>query len=102
MPPALSLQEVLHIAALSRLRLTDEQADAYRTQLASVLDHISRLNELDVEGVEPLAHPLEITNRLADDKIEPAMPVEALLRIAPATEGSFLAVPKVLGGDSQA
>ncbi len=103
MPPAapnpLSLEEVRHVAKLARLRLTDSQLELYRNQLAAVLDHIAKLNELDVTGVEPMVHPTEITNRLGDDLPEPSMPIDQLLRNAPAVEGSYLAVPKVLADE---
>ncbi|MHC4446994.1 MAG: Asp-tRNA(Asn)/Glu-tRNA(Gln) amidotransferase subunit GatC [Planctomycetota bacterium] len=97
MPEPLSLDEVRHVAKLARLRLEEEQLARYRSQLADVLDHIAKLNELDVEGVEPMAHPSDVTNRLAEDEVAPPMPVEALLANAPATEDHFLAVPKILG-----
>jgi aspartyl-tRNA(Asn)/glutamyl-tRNA(Gln) amidotransferase subunit C len=97
MPEILSHQQVAHVAKLARLKLSDEQIERYRSQLSSILDHIAKLNELDVSDVEPMAHPLDMSNRLdADVAMEP-MPIEALLRNAPAVEGRFLAVPKVLG-----
>jgi aspartyl-tRNA(Asn)/glutamyl-tRNA(Gln) amidotransferase subunit C len=92
----LTSQEVRHIAKLARLRLSDEQVERYRVQLASVLDHIASLSELDVSSVEPMAHPTDMTNRLDDDAVGVAMPVEQLLSNAPAAVDRFLAVPKVL------
>ena len=67
MAQRLSIDEVRHVAKLARLRLTDEQLERYRGQLSAVLDHIAKLSELDVEGVEPMAHPSDLTNRLDDD-----------------------------------
>ncbi len=96
MPEPLGIDEVRHVAKLARLRLDDEQLARYRSQLADVLDYVAKLNELDVEGVEPMAHPSDVSNRLAEDEVAPPMPVEALLANAPATEDHFLAVPKVL------
>jgi aspartyl-tRNA(Asn)/glutamyl-tRNA(Gln) amidotransferase subunit C len=93
----LTLDEVRHVAKLARLRLNEAQIEQYRAQLATVLDHVARLQAVDVEGIEPMSHPLPLTNRLADDVVEPSMPVVDLLRNAPAVEGSYLAVPKVLG-----
>ena len=100
--PSLTAEEVRHVAKLARLRLSDPHVAEYRSQLSSVLDHIAMLERLDVSDVEPMAHPLDITNRLADDEIEAPLPLEALLRNAPAVEGRLLAVPKVLdtGGGS--
>ena len=97
MPEPLSLDEVRHVARLARLRLTEDDLERYRGELSTVLDHIDMLERLDVEGVEPMAHPLDVTNRLADDVVAGAMPIEHLHRNAPAVEGRFLAVPKVIG-----
>ena len=95
-PTRLSLDEVRHVAKLARLRLNDEQIERYRAQLAAVLDHIAKLNELDVTDVEPMAHPTDLTNRIEDDVPMNAIPIDDLLRNAPAVEDHFLGVPKVL------
>jgi aspartyl-tRNA(Asn)/glutamyl-tRNA(Gln) amidotransferase subunit C len=97
MPEPLSAAEVAHVAKLARLRLTDDRIETFRGQLSSILVHIAKLNELNVDGVEPMAHPLDMSNRLDEDIPAPLMPIEDLLRNAPAVEGRFLAVPKVLG-----
>lgn len=96
MPEPLSLDEVRHVARLARLRLDDDHLQAYRRQLSSVLDHIARLTELDTAGVEPMAHPTGLVNRLDEDVPAAPMPIEPLLANAPAVEGRYLAVPKVL------
>ena len=95
----LTTDQVLHVARLARLELTDDQVASYRRQLSDVLDHVATLSGVDVQGVEPMAHPIEMTNRLAEDVPEPSMPIAALLSNAPAVQGSYLAVPKVLGGE---
>ena len=96
MPEPLTRPAVEHVAKLARLALDDETIELYRRQLSTVLDHIAMLQRLDVEGVEPMAHPLDVTNRLAEDEPGSAMPLDALLDNAPAREGRYLAVPKVL------
>ena len=101
MPDRLSLDEVRHVAKLARLRLTDEQLEKYQTQLSAVLDHIAKLSELDVEGVEPMSHPSDLVNRLDDDNVGESLAVEKVLALAPDTKDGYLAVPKVLAdGDS--
>ena len=95
----LSLDEVRHVAKLARLRLSDAELEQYRRELSSVLDHIARISELDVEGVEPLAHPVDLVNRLADDQPGESLPVEKVLALAPEVQDRYLAVPKVLGGE---
>lgn len=68
--------------------------------LQAIVAHIDKLSVADVDGLEPMAHPFTTANRLADDVPGPSMPIEDLLRNAPDVEGDFLAVPKVIGGDS--
>ncbi len=88
------------MARLARLHLDDATIESYRTQLASVLTHIARLGNVDTAGVDPMAHPLDTVNRLDDDEPGPALTLDQVLMNAPAREGDFIAVPKVLGGDS--
>jgi aspartyl-tRNA(Asn)/glutamyl-tRNA(Gln) amidotransferase subunit C len=61
-----------------------------------VLEHVGKLSRLDLEEVEPLAHPLDLVNRLAEDEVGPALDPEQVLMNAPQREGPFFAVPKVL------
>lgn len=88
------------MARLARLHLDDATIESYRTQLASVLTHIARLGNVDTAGVDPMAHPLDTVNRLDDDEPGPVLTLDQVLMNAPAREGDFIAVPKVLGGDS--
>lgn len=85
------------VARLARLALSNEALEDHRRRLASVLRYAQTLRELDLSGVEPLAHPHEATNRLDADDPRPPMPREALLGIAPAVDGPFVRVPKVIG-----
>ncbi len=95
----LSADAVAHVAKLARLELPRERLETYRTQLAGVLGHVARLSTIEVRGVEPMAYPFESSNRLAEDEIGPSMPIESLRMNAPAVEGRFLAVPKVLADE---
>lgn len=95
--PAISAEQVRKIAALARLALTDDQVERFRGDLSAVLAYVERLRELDLSGIEPLANPVDEHNRLRDDEPAAAIPREALLRNAPASEGPFIAVPRVLG-----
>lgn len=97
MAEALTDADIRKIAKLSRLSLPDSQVGTVRTQLESVLGHISKLQSVPVDGVEPMAHPLRIVNRLDADEPRAPMPVDELLKNAPAVEDRYLAVPKVLG-----
>ncbi len=88
---------VRHVAQLSRLKLTDEQVAFFTGQLAEVLEYIDKLRELDVDDVQPLPHPTDMTNRFRDDQPTQAMPVDEALRNAPDADPPFFKVPKVLG-----
>jgi len=99
-PASLSSKDVAHVARLARLHLDEATVESYRTQLASVLSHIARLGQVETASVEPMAHPLDAVNRLDDDEPGAVLTVDQVLMNAPAREGDFIAVPKVLGGDS--
>lgn len=98
--PPLSSEDVRKVARLARLAITDEQVSAYRTQLGGVLALMDKLSEVDVSGVEPMSHPSEAVNRLAEDAPHagaPMLPTSALLGIAPETMDQFVKIPKVIG-----
>jgi aspartyl-tRNA(Asn)/glutamyl-tRNA(Gln) amidotransferase subunit C len=90
---------VRKVASLSRLALSEDQVEEYRTRLSAVLGYVERLRELELTGVEPLWNPVESTNRLFDDVPGPTLGVEALMALLP--EGGamrpYIKVPKVLG-----
>ena len=102
MAERLTIDEVRHVAKLARLRLTDQQLQRYRDQLSTVLGHIAKISELDVENVEPLTHPSALNTRLDQDKVGESLPVETVLELAPSTELDFLSVPKVLDDQEDA
>ena len=91
---------VRHIGKLSRIELTDEQVQTFGRQLASILEYFDKLQQLDTEGVEPMAHAVELHNVLADDVPAAGLTGEQALANAPQSDGGFFLVPKVIG-DSQ-
>ncbi len=97
MDESLSADDVRRVAKLARLRLDAAQIDRYRAQLAAVLGHMDHLRELDLEGVEPLTHVGEVTNRLRDDEPGPTLNPETIASLAPESAGGYVVVPKVLG-----
>lgn len=97
-PQPLDGQTVRRVAHLSRLALSEEQIESYRAQLGAVLGHIDRLRTLPLEGVEPLTHPLDATNRMDEDVPRAPLPNEVLMEMAPDAAPPFIKVPKVLGG----
>ena len=84
------------------MELNDEEIEHFGEQLSNVLDYISKLSELDVEGVEPMAHALDVTNVLREDEPVNGMPRDAALMNAPEQADGFFLVPKVLGEGSGA
>ncbi len=89
--------DVRHVAKLSRLHVSEDDVHHFTEQLAAVLDYIGKLNELDVDGVESMAHPLELVNVLRADQERPGMSTDSALANAPAKTPPFFKVPKVLG-----
>ena len=96
----LTPKEVAHVAKLARLAVPSERIDALRGQLAGVLGHVAKLKAIEVEGVEPMTTPFDQSNPLDPDEPGAYLPIQELLKNAPAVEGRYLAVPKVLAEDS--
>ncbi len=92
----LSREDVLHVARLARIALNDDEVERFRTQLSDILDHFDVLRQIDTEGVPPTAHTLDLVNVERDDEVRPSMPVEDVLRNAPAREGDLFRVRAVL------
>jgi aspartyl-tRNA(Asn)/glutamyl-tRNA(Gln) amidotransferase subunit C len=96
----LTPKEVAHVAKLARLAVPSDRVEALRGQLAGVLGHVAKLKSIDVEGVEPMTTPFDQSNRLDPDEPGACLPIQELLKNAPAVEGRYLAVPKVLAEDA--
>jgi aspartyl-tRNA(Asn)/glutamyl-tRNA(Gln) amidotransferase subunit C len=88
-------EEVLHVARLARLALSEEEIDRFRGQLSAILEAVGKVSELDLSGVPPTSHPLDLVNVLAEDEPQPSLSREEALANAPETEGGFFAVPPV-------
>jgi aspartyl-tRNA(Asn)/glutamyl-tRNA(Gln) amidotransferase subunit C len=83
--------EVLHVARLARLALSDEEIEPMARELSAVLDHVAMIAELDLEDVAPTSHVVEVTGRLRPDEPRPSWPREQILAAAPdANEDGFL------------
>ncbi len=100
MSKPLTKEDVLKVAALSRLSLSDKEVDEMTCQLGAILNYVAQLETLDTENVEPLAHCLPIHNALREDVVKPSLSNEKALSNAPQTDDHFFAVPKVLGEGS--
>ncbi len=87
----LSREQVLHVARLARLELSEEEVERFRGELSNVLGHIETINELgDMDDVAPTSHVVEVENALRADEPRPSLPKEAALASAPdAADGGF-------------
>jgi aspartyl-tRNA(Asn)/glutamyl-tRNA(Gln) amidotransferase subunit C len=99
MAEPLSIDQVKHVAKLARLALPPERLELFTEQLGNILGYVEQLKEVNVDGVEPLAHAVRLTNVLRDDVAGPTLAVPVVLANAPDKDGDFFKVPKVIGGD---
>ncbi len=88
--------EVLHVAGLARLEFDADEIEAFTGQLAAILDYVAKLGELDLEGVEPMAHVHEAVNAFREDEVKASLPREEVLAAAPDAEAGCFRVPKVI------
>ncbi len=89
----LDRDQVLHVARLARLELTDDEVDRMASELSKVLDHIEAIRELDLKGVSPTSHVIDVTNVLRADDPEPSLPREVILAAAPEPVNDGFGVP---------
>ena len=83
-------EQVLHVARLARLRLNDAEVEKMAGELSTILDHIEKIGELDLEHVEPTSHVIQLENVLREDVPRPSWPRDRMLAEAPdAAEGGF-------------
>ena len=86
-------EEVLHVARLSRLQLSEEEIEPMARELSAVLDHVARIGELDLEDVPVTTHVAELTGQLRPDEPCASLPREVVLAQAPAVSGEGFLVP---------
>jgi aspartyl-tRNA(Asn)/glutamyl-tRNA(Gln) amidotransferase subunit C len=85
--------EVLHVAQLARLALSEEEIEPMARELSAVLDHIAKIGELDLDDVAPTSHVVEIAGALRPDEPRPSFPSEVALAQAPAVSDEGFLVP---------
>jgi aspartyl-tRNA(Asn)/glutamyl-tRNA(Gln) amidotransferase subunit C len=93
----ISREDVAHVAHLARLELSDDELETYTEQLGAILDHAQDVAALDTSGVPPTAHPLPLENVLRADVVRPSLDRDEVLAQAPAAEGAYFRVPRILG-----
>ena len=86
-------EQVLHVARLARLRLTDAEVERMADELSGILDHVERVGELDLDGVEPTSHVVGLDNVLRRDEPRPSLPRERAVEDAPDAAADGFRVP---------
>jgi aspartyl-tRNA(Asn)/glutamyl-tRNA(Gln) amidotransferase subunit C len=89
----ISREQVLHVARLARLRLSEEEVGRMAGELSGILEHVDRMGKLDLEGVEPTSHVVELENVLRADEPWPSWPKETVLEQAPDPDRGAFRVP---------
>jgi len=85
--------EVLHVARLARLALSEDELEPMARELSAVLGHIAKIGELELDDVPPTSHVVELTGALRPDEPRPSLPREVALEQAPAVDQDGFLVP---------
>src|ERR1039457_6055929 len=88
--------DVEHVAALARLALSDDELDRFASELGVILEHVEDIATLELDGVEPTAHPIQLMNVLRADEVRATLPRDEVLSQAPDVEDSRFRVPRIL------
>jgi aspartyl-tRNA(Asn)/glutamyl-tRNA(Gln) amidotransferase subunit C len=87
---SISRDDVLHVASLARLEIPEDEVERVRSELGAILEAVGKVSELDLAGVEPTSHPLDLVNQWREDEPRPSLPREEALANAPdPADGSF-------------
>jgi aspartyl-tRNA(Asn)/glutamyl-tRNA(Gln) amidotransferase subunit C len=86
-------EQVLHVARLARLQLSQDEVTRMTGELSAILEHIEKISELDLDGVPPTSHVVEVPNALRADAPRPSLPRDVALANAPAVEDDGFSVP---------
>ena len=90
---SISRDQVLHVARLARLDLSDDEVERLTAELAAILDAVSKVSELDLADVPPTSHPLALVNAWAEDVPRDSLPLDDVFANAPACESDLFRVP---------
>lgn len=94
----ISHEDVRYVARLARLRIEEDELDRYVSQLASIISHIDKIAELELEDVEPTTHVVRLSNVMRDDEVRPSVSREAALLNGPEVESGAFRVPPIIEG----
>ena len=87
--------DVLHVASLAHLALTDDEVERLGEELGAILEAVGKVAELDLTGVEPTSHPLDVVNAWGEDEPRPSLSREEALANAPDPADGLFRVPAV-------
>ncbi|MDY5784763.1 MULTISPECIES: Asp-tRNA(Asn)/Glu-tRNA(Gln) amidotransferase subunit GatC [unclassified Corynebacterium] len=93
----ISRDEVSHIARLARIKMSEEELDQFAGQLDTIVDAVSKIQQVDTTGVEPMSHPHSVEAGMREDVVKKTLTQEQALDQAPATEDERFVVPQILG-----
>jgi len=93
---SLQADDVKNIAHLARLDIEEKNIEAYANSLSSILDLVEQMNEVDTTDVQPMAHPMDVAQRLREDEVLEENQRDEFQKIAPKTEDGLYLVPKVI------
>ena len=93
---SLTPEEVLKIANLARLQINPDEVEQYAKDLSSIIDLVEQMNAIDTSSIQPMAHPLDATQRLREDEVKEEDQREKFQSIAPEAEKGLYLVPKVI------
>ncbi|PNU19326.1 Asp-tRNA(Asn)/Glu-tRNA(Gln) amidotransferase GatCAB subunit C [Geothermobacter hydrogeniphilus] len=93
---SMTREQVAHVARLARLDLADNELDRLAADMDAILSYVDKLNELDIDGIEPTAHAVPMENAFREDRVRPSIGTEKALVNAPAADDSCFLVPKVI------
>ncbi len=93
---SVTLKDVEHVATLARLSFSESEKEKLTHELNTILNYMDQLNLVDTANVEPLAHPIELSNVFREDVLRPGVSREEALKNAPARTAEFFKVPKVI------
>jgi aspartyl-tRNA(Asn)/glutamyl-tRNA(Gln) amidotransferase subunit C len=91
-----SHDDVRYVAKLARLKIDEDELDRYAAQLSSILGHIDQISGLDIAGVEPTSHVIQLSNVLRDDEVRDSVSRELALQNGPEVEAGAFRVPPIL------
>lgn len=93
---SISPEEVLKIANLARLQIKQDEVEQYATDLSNIINLVEQMNAIDTKDILPMAHPLDATQRLREDKVTEINQRDKFQTIAPSAEKGLYLVPKVI------